>query len=74
MQMHRAEFEEHFRDYRKHLSREIHRFWDSSSVYRQISERTQDHLRELNLAPAFFHTVEDALFTRSHLKNTFGAE
>lgn len=63
MQMEREHFEEHFRNYRKHLSREIHRFWDSAAVYRQISERTQDHLNELNLAPAFFRTVENALFT-----------
>lgn len=63
MQMQRDEFEDHFRKYRKYLSAEIHRFYDSASVYRQISERTNDHLRELNLAPAFFHTVEDSLFT-----------
>lgn len=56
-------FEEHFRKYRKYLSEEIHRFCDSASVFRQISERTHDHLAELNLAPAFFRTVEDALFT-----------
>lgn len=61
--MQREEFEDHFRKYRKYLSTEIHRFWDSASVYRQISERTQDHLAEVNLAPGFFHTVEDALFT-----------
>lgn len=63
MQMQRDEFEDHFRKYRKHLSMEIHRFWDSTSVYRQITERTKDHLPELNLAPAFFHTVQDSLFT-----------
>lgn len=63
MQMQRDEFEDYFCKYRKYLSMEIHRFWDSASVYRQISERTQDHLRELNLAPAFFRTVEDSLFT-----------
>ena len=63
MQMQREDFEDHFRKYRKHLSAEIHRFGDSASVYRQINERTNDHLSELNLAPAFFHTVEDSLFT-----------
>jgi len=63
MKLERDAFEEHFRSYRKYLSMEIHRFCDSVSVYRQISERTQDHLSELNLAPAFFHTVEDSLFT-----------
>ena len=63
MKLQRDAFEEHFRSYRKYLSSEIHRFCDSASVYRQISERTHDYLPELNLAPAFFHTVEDALFT-----------
>jgi len=63
MKLQREAFEDHFRNYRKHLSTEIHRFCDSASVYRQISERTHDHLEELNLAPAFFHTVEDSLFT-----------
>lgn len=57
------EFEAHFREYREHLQREVGRFRDAVSVYRQISERTKDHLSELNIAPAFFHTVEDALFT-----------
>lgn len=63
MKLERDAFEEHFRNYRKYLRAEIHRFYDSASVYRQISERTHDHLAELNLAPAFFHTVEDAIFT-----------
>ena len=63
MKLQRDAFEEHFRNYRKYLRMEICRFCDSASVYRQISERTQDHLPELNLAPAFFRTVEDSLFT-----------
>lgn len=63
MRLQREAFEEQFRKYREALCLEIHRFYDSASVYRQISERTQDHLRELNLAPAFFRTVEDSLFT-----------
>lgn len=63
MQLARDEFEEQFQKYRTYLSMEIHRFWDSASVYRQITERTQDHLAELNLAPSFFRTVEDSLFT-----------
>src|SRR5688572_24126881 len=63
MRLQREAFEEHFRQYREALHLEIHRFCDSASVYRQISERTQDHLRELNRAPAFFRTIEDSLFT-----------
>ena len=63
MRLHRDEFEDHFKNYRMHLRAEIHRFCDSASVIRQISERTNDHLQEINLAPAFFRTVEDSLFT-----------
>src|SRR4051812_21415232 len=63
MKLQREQFEERFRKYRDSLSHEIHRFVDAASVFRQISERTADHLDQLNLAPAFFHTVEDALFT-----------
>lgn len=57
------QFEAHFREYREHLQREVGRFRDAAFVYRQISERTKDYLGELNLAPAFFHTVQDSLFT-----------
>jgi len=63
MKMQRDAFDEYFRQYRTHLRSEIHRFCDCASVYRQISERTKDYLPELNLAPAFFSTAEDALFT-----------
>ena len=63
MKLQRESFEEHFREYRKYLSREIYRFCDSATVYRQVDERTQDHLAELNLAPGFFRTVQDSLFT-----------
>lgn len=61
--MNACDFDEHFDLYRKWLREEIHRFCDAVSVYRCIDERTRDHLRELNLAPAFFRTVEGALFT-----------
>lgn len=63
MKMKREDFERKFIDYRKYLSDEIHRFRDAASVYRQINERTNDYLDEINLAPAFFRVVEDALFT-----------
>jgi len=59
----RDKFEAHFREYREHLQREVGRFRDAASVFRQIDERRDDYLSELNLAPAFFHTVEDSLFT-----------
>jgi hypothetical protein len=57
------EFEQHFKMYRETLRLEIHRFRDSASVLRQISERTVDHLPEINLAPGFFQVVERSLFT-----------
>ena len=63
MKLDRDTFERKFEDYRRYLANEIHRFRDSVSVYRQISERTIDHLSEINLAPAFFRATEDALFT-----------
>lgn len=63
MKLQRDEFDKVFAQYREHLRTEIHCFCDCASVYRQISERTKDHLEELNLAPAFFRTVEGALFT-----------
>lgn len=57
------QFEELFLKYREHLQREVGRFRDAASVLRPINERKHDYLSELNLAPAFFHTVEDSLFT-----------
>ena len=63
MKLSRDEFERQFEMYRESLRHEVHCFRDSASVFRQISDRTQDHLSEINLAPGFFHVVEDALFT-----------
>ena len=63
MKLQREEFEQQFTKYRESLRLEIHRFRDSASVVAQISERTVDHLSEINLAPGFFHVVEDSLFT-----------
>jgi len=60
----RDAFEARFREYRAALNTEIGRFRDAASVLRQISERTHDYLAELNLAPAFFHTVENSLLTK----------
>lgn len=63
MKLTRNEFEAKFLQYREHLQREVGRFRDAASVFRQISERQDDYLAELNLATAFFRTVEDSLFT-----------
>src|SRR5688572_18259311 len=63
MKLTRDEFDAHFREYREHLQREVGCFRDAASVLRQINSRRDDYLSELNLAPAFFTTVEDSLFT-----------
>lgn len=63
MKLSRDEFDRQFEKYRESLRHEIHCFRDSASVFRQIGDRTADHLSEINLAPGFFHVVEDALFT-----------
>lgn len=62
MKLPRTEFEKKFDEYREHLRREIHCFCDSAAVLRQVDNHTRDHLSQINLAPGFFHTVEDALF------------
>lgn len=62
MKLPRAEFERLFVQYRDTLRNEVHCFRDSASVLRQISDHTSDHLKEINLAPGFFHVVEAALF------------
>jgi len=62
MKLPRREFERLFEQYRDNLRNEIHCFRDSASVLRQITDHTHDHLSEINLAPGFFHIVEDALF------------
>jgi len=59
----RDEFGAKFRLYRDHLQREIGRFRDAASVLRQLNELQPQYLHELNVATAFFRTVEDALFT-----------
>lgn len=63
MKLPRDEFEAHFGEYREHLRQEVGRFRDTASVLRQINERRDDYLKELNIAPAFFRTVEGSLFT-----------
>ena len=63
MKLQREEFEQQYERYRDNLRHEVHRFRDAASVLRQINERLADHLPEVNLAPGFFHVVEDSLFT-----------
>lgn len=61
--MRRHDFEKQFEEYRDFLRDEIHHFRDFVSIFRQIQERKSNMLEIINLAPAFFGTVERALFT-----------
>ena len=61
--MKREEFDEQFIEYRSHLQDEVKRLNNFIAVYLQIQDRKSDMLSELNLAPAFFQTVESALFS-----------
>ena len=63
MKLTRDEFEASFREYREALRMEMGRYCDTASVLQQIDQRTHDYLDEVNLAPAFFHTVQNALLT-----------
>lgn len=61
--MNREEFAEQFSNYRHYLGLEVMRLSGFVSVYLQIQERKKDQLAVLNLAPAFFQTVEGSLFS-----------
>jgi hypothetical protein len=52
-----------FEQYRDFLKQEATRLACYIRVYRLIQERRGDRLQELNIAPAFFNTVTDALFS-----------
>ncbi len=55
--------EQRFEDYRKFLKNEAQRLAGYIAVYRTLLKRTDDRLEEINIAPAFFSTVIDALFS-----------
>lgn len=57
------EFDRKFEDYRRYLREEVRRLAMYVRVYRRLHERRKDRLDELNIAPAFFGTVLDALFS-----------
>ncbi len=61
--MKRDDFEVQFTNYRDFLRNEIYRFQDCVAIYRQLQDRKLDQLEVLNIAPAFFSVVEQALFT-----------
>jgi hypothetical protein len=52
-----------FEQYRESLKQEMTRLACFIRVYRLLHERRADRLEELNIAPGFFLTVEDALFS-----------
>lgn len=55
--------EERFERYREHLKHEATRLACYVRVYRRLHEHRHDRLDEMNIAPAFFTTVTDALFS-----------
>jgi AbiU2 len=58
-----SEAEKQFEAYRHHLNYEATRLACYVAVYRRLYERRNDRLREMNLAPAFFSTVTNALLS-----------
>lgn len=57
------QFDTQFDEYREQLHSELRRLVDYARVYRRLHERKADRLRELNIAPAFFGTTMDALYS-----------
>lgn len=57
------EAEKQFAAYRHHLNSEATRLACYVALYRRLFERRNDRLQEMNLAPAFFSTVTDSLFS-----------
>src|SRR5919108_4629165 len=60
--MEKTEAEAKFEEYREHLYREVVRLASYVRLYRRLYERRVDRYAEMNLAPAFFRVVTDALF------------
>lgn len=58
-----ATFEQKFVDYRDRLNGEVLRLASYVRIYRRLHDRKGDRLEEMNIAPAFFHGVNDALFS-----------
>jgi hypothetical protein len=55
--------EKMFEKHRDYLEQEVKRVTCYVRVYRLLQERRADRLDEMNIAPAFFQTVTDALFS-----------
>ena len=61
--MNNSEAEKYFEDYRESLQQELSKLATYVRLYRRLHERREDRLKEMNIAPAFFSTVIDALFS-----------
>jgi len=61
--MNKSEKENKFEDYREYLTQEAQRLTTYINLYKHLHQKTQDRLEELNIAPAFFQTTLDALFS-----------
>lgn len=57
------EVEKFFQEYREYLKAEIVRLVRYIRLYRRLNERMGDRLDEMNIAPNFFATTLDALFS-----------
>ncbi|MCF7873551.1 MAG: hypothetical protein K9M00_01810 [Candidatus Omnitrophica bacterium] len=55
--------EQKFEKYREYLNSETQLLWQYISLYKHLHKKVQDRLDEINIAPAFFSTVQSALFT-----------
>ena len=63
MLMNKSEAESYFEKYREYLFGELGRLASYVRLYRRLHERKADRLKEMNIAPAFFSTTVDALFS-----------
>lgn len=57
------DFEQKFDEYRELLHHEASRLATYFRIYRRLHERMEDRRDEINIAPAFFQLVIDALFS-----------
>ncbi len=61
--MEKTEAEQKFEEYRKYLHQEAIRLASHIKLYQRLHELRAERLDEMNIAPAFFQVVVDALFS-----------
>lgn len=59
----KSDKEKFFEEYRESLHQEIRYLASFITLFRHLYDKRCDRIKELNIAPAFFQTVEHALFT-----------